>query len=689
MLDEYQVCEVFNEQIGTEFHVPFNKQFKRIRQDIGHELLYAVRLGKVRNVEQLLNDAEMNDGAQNTVDKRGCTSLWRASDKGYIEISDMLLKLIDTDIYLANNLGNSPMYQASYRGHFDIVLRLLNRAMLEPDKDIHAPNKRGYVPLFVAVQQDHFEICKLIVDRYPTQTKYKAKDGKTAISFAKSDKVKELIQNVLDKYAAAKDRVKRIRFAKENLPVQYLVDRSTDAIFTLLEGRSSFGGDVDCCVIDEDGNTPLTIALQTKNETFIRNVLGFESEETDEFDVVNRANIFGRAALHILAMLEPPIDAQQQLQLSGWIVDTIIEKTTDVKSDDVDGYTPLHLAAATNNVALISSLLGCTTIDLHARCRYQRRTPLHVATAEGHADAVKLLLTSGVNTKLFDKNGRRPVNLSTNPRVLAIYTAHKQAVRMQEAGAGGAMNADLGSTLEVLLADMDLEGGVYNDSDSECRSIDNDDEEDEKDGGENEEERRLKKEQAASETLARLRRSTAVVAGRGVRQKYLHFSADPDLQRQLLQQQAALSCKWPRAGSVSPPREPRPVSAAAVVVVAAVGDAAEQPVALPPPPSAEETELLRRLLTPTMVSKQLARSKYRRPQSATAAHSPPASGPQRASSGLLAKIRPISAAHTLLRTTSATVLGMRRQWLRKGQRVHIDDLGHTVLSDTAPLVGWK
>ncbi len=684
MLDDYQVYEVFSEQIGTEFSVPQNKLFKRIRQDIGHELLYAVRLGKIRNVELLLKDKEMKYGAQNTRDRKGCTALWRASDKGDIEIFDMLTALPDTDIFLASDMGNSPLYQASYKGHLDIVTRLLNRADLEPDKDVNAPNGHGYVPLFAAAQQNHVAICQLLVDRFPTQTKYRAKDGKTALSFARSAKVKELIQNVLDKYAAANDRAKRIRLARENLPAKYLVDRSTDAIFTLLEGRaSSFKGDLDCCVLDEDGNTPLAIALHKGDESYVRNVLEFESEETDEFDVVNRSNVYGHTALHILAQL-PCASCGEPLP--GWITDTIIEKTTDINSGDVDGFTPLHLAAASNNIGLVSSLLGATTIDLHSRCRYRRRTPLHIAAASNSADVVKMLLTAGANAKLFDKDGCQPSALASNPRVAATFTAYKQAVRMQAAGVGGIV--DLNSTLELLLADMDKDSGVYNDSDSEGHSIDSDQL---RDAG------RMQPSVAPSpaETLVRLRRSTTVVALRGVRPKhFLHHqqpqsaavnrAADDEQQQQQQQEGEELrvssavrpvSCSWPRAGSVSPPHH-RGVVASALSPSPAVAA----------PLSAEDMEVLKRLATPTTVTKQLARSKFVRPQSAISMGSKPLGG---SSSPLLAKIRPISAAHTLLRTTSTAVLGMRRQWMRKGQRVHIDDQGNTVLSNTPPLVGWK
>jgi len=77
----------------------------------------------------------------------------------------------------------------------------------------------------------------------------------------------------------------------------------------------------------------------------------------------------------------------------------------DVNAKDKFGFTPLHLAIKSKQVALVSKLIDLEGVDLNAKT-VKGFTPLLVAAWKGDLTTVQKLITKGADLKLKDTAGR-------------------------------------------------------------------------------------------------------------------------------------------------------------------------------------------------------------------------------------------------------------------------------------------
>jgi ankyrin repeat protein len=61
------------------------------------------------------------------------------------------------DVNVRNNRGNTPLHDAVYNEHIDVVRELLNN-----DAYIDDENDKGQTPLDIALKKDYTEIVKLL-----------------------------------------------------------------------------------------------------------------------------------------------------------------------------------------------------------------------------------------------------------------------------------------------------------------------------------------------------------------------------------------------------------------------------------------------------------------------------------------------------------------------------------------------
>lgn len=97
-----------------------------------------------------------------------------------------------------------------------------------------------------------------------------------------------------------------------------------------------------------------------------------------------------------------------------------------VNLPDATGLTPLHIAAANGNVALVAELLAYHA-DVNAHDATHGVTPLHLAARNGHHQIAKLLLEHGANPQALDHQGKTPLMLAheENKRaVIAEFQRH-------------------------------------------------------------------------------------------------------------------------------------------------------------------------------------------------------------------------------------------------------------------------
>ncbi|KAI9172947.1 hypothetical protein H9P43_007078 [Blastocladiella emersonii ATCC 22665] len=84
-----------------------------------------------------------------------------------------------------------------------------------------------------------------------------------------------------------------------------------------------------------------------------------------------------------------------------------------------DGRTPLHVAAASNKVVALRSLIALGAwVD--APEPSTSNTPLHAAASAGHADAVSQLLAARANPNPVDRNGKTPLHAACAASTRAV-----------------------------------------------------------------------------------------------------------------------------------------------------------------------------------------------------------------------------------------------------------------------------
>ncbi|KAJ3354519.1 SH3 and multiple ankyrin repeat domains protein 2 [Allomyces javanicus] len=87
-----------------------------------------------------------------------------------------------------------------------------------------------------------------------------------------------------------------------------------------------------------------------------------------------------------------------------------------------DGKTPLHLAAQSNKVVGVRSLVLTARAWVDAEETATRATSLHVAAAAGHVDIVEALLTLRANPNAVDSLGRTPLHAACSNNHASVVT---------------------------------------------------------------------------------------------------------------------------------------------------------------------------------------------------------------------------------------------------------------------------
>ncbi|UIZ22221.1 hypothetical protein KXD40_004912 [Peronospora effusa] len=142
--------------------------------------------------------------------------------------------------------------------------------------------------------------------------------------------------------------------------------------------------------------------------------------------VANGANFLQVASVSLTGLVRTYATPLQQstFTLRSDLSDYLLECGGDV------ALTPLHEAAATDNVGKIKWLLarGIQVDTLGERVEgVHRRTPLHWAAVVGKVNAAKLLLEKGANPNAKDRDGRTPLHWAArnnHDEVVSLLLAH-------------------------------------------------------------------------------------------------------------------------------------------------------------------------------------------------------------------------------------------------------------------------
>jgi len=181
--------------------------------------------------------------------------------------------------------------------------------------------------------------------------------------------------------------------------------------------------DVECTTKDDEGETPLTLAIQYYGSVTDNNTGTLKKGESDtqvltcllEKADVNVPNASGATPLSLAVQ-------KQDEHLVELILDS---PNVEVNITHLQNYTPLHYACAGNNIEIITMLLD-KGADLF--CKTDKGyIPIHIACLRGSSEALEHLITkcpSGRQQQMLeakDNNGNTPLLLAKEAPTQATF----------------------------------------------------------------------------------------------------------------------------------------------------------------------------------------------------------------------------------------------------------------------------
>lgn len=110
----------------------------------------------------------------------------------------------------------------------------------------------------------------------------------------------------------------------------------------------------------------------------------------------------------------------------------LIERGADKHAQDVDGCSPLVLAADTGSVAVVTALLAAGA-DPHLPVNGDK-SPLHLAARRGHVAIAKTMLELGVDVNVVDMDGATPLHLAKEKNVVDVLVKAGATIEARDLG---------------------------------------------------------------------------------------------------------------------------------------------------------------------------------------------------------------------------------------------------------------
>uniref|UniRef100_A0A3B3ZF57 Death domain-containing protein n=1 Tax=Periophthalmus magnuspinnatus TaxID=409849 RepID=A0A3B3ZF57_9GOBI len=327
----------------------------------------AAKRNDTKKMEELIKKG-VDPKAKNKVDRK---PLHWAAGAGSEDAMKFLLQH-DTDVDEQDSYGMNPLLLASWFGHLKVL-----QILVSCGAKLNCENKDGLSMLHCAAQRGHVHILEFIMeDLEGIQLDHSNKSGKTALHLAAEQGQLEVVDFLIGMGCrhGLKDK-------DENTAMHLAAKHGhSDVLHKLTE----MGLDVDDRNID--GLTPLHFAADGGHSLCVR--LLIESDCN-----INALTNKNRNALHFVAE-------------RGWDREAGLLIEAGINIDAVD------------NVSLNEK---CNlNQQKYNGFRSRQQTALHIAAENGSQDLAEMMLISGVNLNLTDKQGKSCVEVASRANHVAL-----------------------------------------------------------------------------------------------------------------------------------------------------------------------------------------------------------------------------------------------------------------------------
>ncbi|XP_050748201.1 ankyrin repeat and SAM domain-containing protein 6 isoform X3 [Gymnogyps californianus] len=318
-------------------------------------------------------------------DEAGNTGLQFAAAGGHEQLVRFLLRK-GASVQSRNHYGWSPLMQAARFGHLSVA-----HILLENGADLNAQNKLGASVLTMASRGGHVSMVKLLLESGAFVDNY------DHFSTSVLNSSRDDLPDITPLMAAAQHGHEAV--------VHLLLDWGADCNYTVktmgwsplmlaaVSGKVSLAQQ-----LMEKGANPdhLNVLHKTPFEISV----GFKHKDMKDY-------------LESLTTIRPQADTEKRqpdvfhaLKLGNFqlVKEIVDEDPSQVNITNVDGASPLMIAAVTGQLPLVQLLVE-KNADIDKQDNVHGWTALMQATYHGNKDVVKYLLNQGADVNLRAKNG--------------------------------------------------------------------------------------------------------------------------------------------------------------------------------------------------------------------------------------------------------------------------------------------
>ena len=338
------------------------------------------------------------------------TALHYASQRGH-KNSLLLLLHGGASVSVKNSFGNTPLHMAAMRGHAGCIKAILYYSELEDnDIDCNVQNCLGDTPLHIAARFGFRECVTALLDALLEQCcdfLIVNNAGKRATECCHNSHLMEIILEIHGKILRTLESLLKKSQTRNKIESKS-DDIDDEKVSELTETVDDISSGNPCNRQSE----PFIFCPPTLN-TFQRKALESLLIAVSE----NDDNV-------IRSLLKMPGDFQQDVELchplcqcsncstftNSSIANQIDE--TVLNGTGGEGLTALHVASAKGFLDIVKMLLACGS-QTETVSWPKLQTALHLAAKEGHTDILSVLLSHGANPHAKDSDGNSALHLAS------------------------------------------------------------------------------------------------------------------------------------------------------------------------------------------------------------------------------------------------------------------------------------
>ncbi|GAB6032674.1 hypothetical protein CHUAL_011550 [Chamberlinius hualienensis] len=389
----------------------------------------AVSFGHDDVVDFLLQNSKCFNG----VDSNGTSPLHLACLMGLQKIL-MLLLHFGADVRTCDNTGNTALHWASYSGHKHCVETLLYCNEYMGSKiDINSANIQGDSALHLAAKWGFVDVVELLLD-FGAKVSVVNKSKQLAVNLAHNDHIRHLLfnhkgnlykslvasntqQNIKTNDILVNDKVKALQIVDAvDSRVQELLCAAANDDVTAVRAYLGLSEEVDSGEGSENDVEEATDEYEEDNIPChplcqcekCQNIHKSRKKQLlTSSELLNSCNIDGISPLHVSCA-----HGHQR------IVSLLLSAGALVNEKDSNGFTPLHFAAQNDREQVVKLLLENEAVVNMSDC--VGNTPLHYTAISGFVHVAAILLQNGALVNQRNYKGQTVLHLAEDEQMVSL-----------------------------------------------------------------------------------------------------------------------------------------------------------------------------------------------------------------------------------------------------------------------------